>query len=83
MGFRRKGSNASDQEKRYQVDFGEIALHLFVNVREELIKLAGYELRDTGNEYAYGFLLQAGAAYTVKDCNDFLRKMKLKPLTSL
>ena len=60
-----------------------IALHLFANVSEEMIKLAGYELRDTGNEYIYRFLLQAGVAYTVKECNDFLRKMDLKPLTSL
>lgn len=60
-----------------------IALHLFANVSEEMIKLAGYELRDTGNEYIYRFLLQVGASYTVKECNDFLRKIKLNPLTSL
>lgn len=76
----------NDSKSRPDLDYTIaicIALHLFVSVSEEMIKLAGYELRDTEDEYTYRFLLQVGATYTVKECNDFLRKMELNPLTSL
>lgn len=80
--------------RRYKNDEGErptlenvvaigIALHLFPHQIVNLLGAAGYQLRKTPKERAYQYLIDAAYNNTVYECNMFLKKSGMPPLTSL
>lgn len=80
--------------RRYKNDEGErptlenvvaigIALHLFPHQTVNLLGAAGYQLRKTPKERAYQYLIDAAYNNTVYECNLFLKKSGMQPLTNL
>lgn len=80
--------------RRYKNDEGErptlenviaigIALHLFPHQIVNLLGAAGYQLRKTPKERAYQYLIDAAYNNTVYECNMFLKKAGMPPLTNL
>ncbi|MBE6960521.1 MAG: helix-turn-helix transcriptional regulator [Ruminococcaceae bacterium] len=80
--------------RRYKNDEGErptlenvvaigIALHLFPHQIMGLLGAAGYQLRRTPKERAYQYLIDAAYNNTVYECNLFLKKSGMQPLTNL
>lgn len=80
--------------RRYKNDEGErptlenvvaigIALHLFPHQIVNLLGAAGYQLRKTPKERAYQYLIDAAYNNTVYECNMFLKKSGMQPLTNL
>lgn len=80
--------------RRYKNDEGErptlenviaigIALHLFPHQIVNMLGAAGYQLRKTPKERAYQYLIDAAYNNTVYECNRFLEKSGMSPLTSL
>ncbi|WP_087064204.1 helix-turn-helix domain-containing protein [Intestinibacillus massiliensis] len=80
--------------RRYKNDEGErptlenvvaigIALHLFPHQIMNLLGAAGYQLRKTPKERAYQYLIDAAYNNTVYECNEFLKKSGMSPLTNL
>lgn len=60
-----------------------IALHLFPHQIVNLLGAAGYQLRKTPKERAYQYLIDAAYNNTVHECNIFLKKSGMPPLTNL
>lgn len=80
--------------RRYKNDEGErstienviaigIALHLFPHQIVNLLGAAGYQLRKNPKERAYQYLIDAAYNNTVYECNMFLKKSGMSPLTDL
>ena len=80
--------------RRYKNDEGErptlenvvaigIALLLFPHQIVNLLGAAGYQLRKTPKERAYQYLIDAAYNNTVYECNMFLKKSGMPPLTNL
>lgn len=80
--------------RRYKNDEGErptlenvvaigIALHLFPHQIANLLGAAGYQLRKTPRECAYQYLIDIAYNNTVYECNMFLKKSGMPPLTNL
>ena len=60
-----------------------IALHLFPHQIMGLLGAAGYQLRRTPKERSYQYLIDVAYNSTVYECNEFLKKLGMQPLTNL
>lgn len=60
-----------------------IALHLMPSESDDLIAAAGYTLKNTKEEKAFQFLIDCAYNETVEECNAFLNRMGINPLTKL
>ena len=60
-----------------------IGLNLYPKFSNLLLQLAGIFPRNTDEDRAYMFLVNHYYDATVEECNDFLRRLNIKPLTEL
>lgn len=60
-----------------------IGLNLYPKFSKLLLQLAGIFPRNTDEDRAYMFLVNHYYDATVEECNDFLRRLNIKPLTEL
>lgn len=60
-----------------------IGLNLYPKFSNLLLQLAGIFPRNTDEDRAYMFLVNHYYDATVAECNDFLRRLNIKPLTEL
>lgn len=60
-----------------------IGLNLYPKFSNLLLQLAGIFPRNTDEDRAYMFLINHYYDATVEECNDFLRRLNIKPLTEL
>jgi len=81
--IRRYKSEEGDRPSLENIVAIGIALHLFPHQIINLLGVAGYQLRKTPKERAYQYLIDAAYNNTVYECNEFLKKSGMTPLTNL